>query len=1335
MRRSSLFVTAIGALLALILLLPVFPADAVVFNSLTVTGGSGSCDGSGGQINWALEVSGTVGETPGNMDVYGVRMEDYYGTVLDTFSGFMVGNGGSQTLNSFNYINAAPAARPFRIVAFEVGGGGGSPMTFTFDPALYLPACGSLPNLAPSASITLTESGGSTAVTEGGPNDTFTLNAATNPTAAVTIPISASVQCEVSTDGTNFFISTNVILPAGSMAPQTVTVRAVDDNVVEASQSCTITTDDPTSGDSSYNALTAGAVADVSVSITENDVAGYNFSSTPPAEMSENGGSYTILMTLTGGPLANVTINFSAGPASACTLASAASHTFDAGTFWVPFPITVNGVDDILIDGDQTCTITMTKSSSAPGYSSLGNPPSQTVTVKDDDTPGYAITGPTPASTSENGGTSTVTLALMSIPSADVNFTFSASPASACTLATAATHTFNAGNYNTPFPITVNGVNDAVADGNQTCTITLAKTSTAAGYDVLANPADQTVTVTDDEVAGYSITGPTPASMSENGGSSTVTLALTGAPTADVNFTFSANPASACTLATAATHTFNAGNYNTPFAITVNGVDDVVTDGSQTCTIALTKTTTAYGYDVLANPADQTVTVTDDEVAGYSITGPTPASMSENGGSATVTLALNSAPNADVNFTFNASPASACTLATAANYTFNAGNYSTPFAITVNGVDDVVTDGNQTCTITLTKTTTAYGYDVLANPANQTVTVTDDDVASFALTGPTPASMSENGGSATVTLALTSAPNADVNFTFSASPASACTLATAATYTFNAGNYNTPFAITVNGVDDVVTDGNQTCTITLAKTTTALGYDVLANPANQTITVTDDDVAGFSLTGPTPASMSENGGSSTVTLALTSAPDADVNFTFSAGPASACTLATAATYTFNVGNYSTPFAITVNGVDDVVTDGNQTCTITLTKTTTAYGYDVLANPANQTVTVTDDDVASFALTGPTPASMSENGGSATVTLALTSAPNADVNFTFSASPASACTLATAATYTFNAGNYNTPFAITVTGVDDVLVDGSQTCTITLGKTTTALSYDVLADPANQAVTVTDDDVAGFALSGPTPASMSENGGSATVTLALTGAPNADVNFTFSAGPASACTLATAATYTFNAGNYNTPFAITVNGVDDVLTDGSETCTITLTKTTTALGYDVLADPANQTVTVTDDDVAGFAFNGPTPASMSENGGSSTLTLALTTAPNADVNFTFSAGPAGACTLATAATYTFNAGNYNAPFAITVNGVDDALTDGSEACTITLAKTTTALGYDVLANPANQTVTVADDDVPGYNLTGPTPASMSENGGTSTVTLALTTAPSADVNFT
>ncbi|MCL4252021.1 MAG: hypothetical protein KJ065_27970, partial [Anaerolineae bacterium] len=194
---------------------------------------------------------------------------------------------------------------------------------------------------------------------------------------------------------------------------------------------------------------------------------------------------------------------------------------------------------------------------------------------------------------------------------------------------------------------------------------------------------------------------------------------------------------------------------------------------------------------------------------------------------------------------------------------------------------------------------------------------------------------------------------------------------------------------------------------------------------------------------------------------------------------------------------------------------------------------------------------------------------------------------------------------------------------------------------------------------------------------------------------ADVNFTFSAGPASACVLATPAAYTFNAGNYTSPFAITVNGVDDVLTDGSETCTITLSKTSTAPGYDVLADPANQTVTVTDDEAVGYNITGPTPPVMPESGGSSLITLALPSAPNADVNFTFSAGPASACTLATPATYTFNAGNYSTPFLIIVNAVEDPLSNGNTTCTVTMIKTTTAAGYSSLADPAPIDIIVGD----------------------------------------
>ena len=93
------------------------------------------------------------------------------------------------------------------------------------------------------------------------------------------------------------------------------------------------------------------------------------------------------------------------------------------------------------------------------------------------------------------------------------------------------------------------------------------------------------------------------------------------------------------------------------------------------------------------------------------------------------------------------------------------------------------------------------------------------------------------------------------------------------------------------------------------------------------------------------------------------------------------------------------------------------------------------------------------------------------------------------------------TLIFSPGNWNSPQTVTVTGVDDKLLDGMQMTLVTLS-VADALSddhFDVLFD---QAVTVTtsDDDIAGFRLSQVT-ALVSESGTTDTFTVVLTAQPD------------------------------------------------------------------------------------------------------------------------------------------------------------------------------------------------------------------------------------------
>jgi len=118
------------------------------------------------------------------------------------------------------------------------------------------------------AGITVTQTDGNTAVSEAGQTDTYAIALNTTPSSPVTVTINADAQTEISLDGTTFAQSLEVSFD--STAPQTITVRAIDDDVPEASPHTGTITHTAASADANYNGL---PVANVTVSITDNDIA------------------------------------------------------------------------------------------------------------------------------------------------------------------------------------------------------------------------------------------------------------------------------------------------------------------------------------------------------------------------------------------------------------------------------------------------------------------------------------------------------------------------------------------------------------------------------------------------------------------------------------------------------------------------------------------------------------------------------------------------------------------------------------------------------------------------------------------------------------------------------------------------------------------------------------------------------------------------------------------------------------------------------------------------------------------------------------------------------
>ena len=132
--------------------------------------------------------------------------------------------------------------------------------------------------------------------------------------------------------------------------------------------------------------------------------------------------------------------------------------------------------------------------------------------------------------------------------------------------------------------------------------------------------------------------------------------------------------------------------------MTVTGVDDDVVDGDVAYTIvtaAASSSDSAYnGLDA----DDVSVTNSDDDAAGITVSPTSGLITTEAGGTAQFSVVLNSQPTADVTIAISSSDTSEGT-ADVSSLTFTSSNWDVAQTVTVTGVDDDVVDGDVAYTI------------------------------------------------------------------------------------------------------------------------------------------------------------------------------------------------------------------------------------------------------------------------------------------------------------------------------------------------------------------------------------------------------------------------------------------------------------------------------------------------------------------------------------------------------------------------------------------------------------------------------------------------------------
>ena len=265
-----------------------------------------------------------------------------------------------------------------------------------------------------------------------------------------------------------------------------------------------------------YNpaACTGQCASDVSQYILEGFIQGLVFpgaNNTPAINVnptsglttSEAGGMASFTVSLNSLPTDDVTIDLTSSNAAEGTV-NPTTLTFTTSNWTQPQTVMITGVDDVVLDGNVDYSIACAVTSNDAEYAAI-IPTDVTVTNTDDEIPPPGVINVNPVSglvTGEDGTTATFTIALGTMPTANVSIGLSSSNAAEGTVSPASV-VFDNVNFATPQTVTITGVDDAAApmvDGNITYSIVTAPAiSNDASYSAL-DASDVAVTNNDNDV-------------------------------------------------------------------------------------------------------------------------------------------------------------------------------------------------------------------------------------------------------------------------------------------------------------------------------------------------------------------------------------------------------------------------------------------------------------------------------------------------------------------------------------------------------------------------------------------------------------------------------------------------------------------------------------------------------------------------------------------------------------------------------------------------------------------------------------------------------------------
>ncbi len=1095
--------------------------------------------------------------------------------------------------------------------------------------------------------------------------------------------------------------------------------------------------------------LTGVTVSDTSVTITDDDATpgGITLSVSPTTVAEDKGAAetFTVMASVTGGTEfgedKTVAIAVGGGTATAGTdygTVSGFSITIPAGEMSADGDFDLTPTNDALDEDNETVNVTGTLSGVTLTNTSL------TIT-DDDDPPVISISSPSVTegdSADETAATLTFTVSLDAASAKTVTVTYADTTTSTAasgtdyTAITGATLSFAPGETEKTVAVTVTG--DDIDEDNETVILRLSSptNATLAGGVTTLNG---TGTITDDDTATLSIGDATAA----EGASATFTIRLSTARSTATTVTATTSTEATDTATAPADYTHKtqalsiaAGSTSTTFTVAL--IDDSLNELAETFTVTLSDAsvtisdTTATGTiigsgDTLISIANASavegsnlsfaVTRSGDTTGASSFTWTTGDDTADGANKAT----------ADIDYT---------AVDTAQTVTFAANE--TTKSITVTSTADDLIEGSETFRVNLTSPT---GTVLASNFATGTIT---EGTTGYKIND----ANADEGETITFTITregLTTATgsvkwNTTADTTADANQATATDdytpVTTARTVSFLAGE--TAKDITVDTDEDTADEPDETFRVVLSQPTAGILTDAFAIG-----TINDDDAPTLSIAN---ASANE-GDNMTFTVSLTSAHDADVEVTATTSTGSDDTATATDDYTakaqdLTIAQGATSASFTVTTLEDAIDEANETFTVTLSGASPAA---VTIADATATGTITDDDERGVTISETTVTVRESDDGDttsiredqATYTVVLDSEPTGGTVTIELASEDEDIATVTPASIPFTATTWDTAVTVTVTGVNDDTDNAANKRTTAITHTVDAEDTDYEDETAGDVdVEVTDDDGTPGATLTLSPARIDESGASneTTVTASLSNPSGSAVTLTVSAAavsPAanSAFTLSNNTTLTIAKGATTSTGEVTITAVDNAV----DTTDATVNVSATASGGGV-ANPANATLTITDDDTRGVTVTPTALPALAEvdDAGTDDATenegvyeVVLTSRPTGTVRVNVASSNTSIATVS-ASTLTFAPADWNVAQEVTVTAVPDNYDNTGDKRNTTITNTVSATGTDYASETASSvTVEVTDDDAAPAIALSAAPASVAESASATAVTVTAT----------